>query len=232
MTNSEILWLLERVTDVIRQIDQDCQYGLVYAHWELREKVWRETSKKLSPERLIAYLMCQKLRTAGLSVDWELRYPTGSRKSCDLVFNMGNSTQLWLELKLAWKAWFDDGKPVFCNGHYLSYLRGTRDRTHSFRHDFEKLATADFHEGDNRVVCLIGFDWAMAPMDAEVTAVVERAKEDGNPWEAAKEMHLLDRTCDDFRINVWTWLLPSEGASAHSELPAEDQQWTNRIVAK
>jgi hypothetical protein len=225
MTIAEARQTLEAVSDAIAEIDQDrrtqlngIEYGLVNIKLELRERAIRETGKKLTEEQLIAWLAHQKLSSLGRQVDWELPYPGNPRRKCDLVIQVGAAGFLWLELKLAWKAWFNcQGEPTYSNNCYLPYLQG-KHHTHSFRHDFEKLERANIPDCDYRAVCLIGFDWVQSPMDAEVTAVIQAVREENGLWIAATERLWADRRCRDFRVNVGSWLLPPR--SRHDEVAA------------
>jgi hypothetical protein len=213
MHRQEVRVLLEKITDAIQEIDRECsslgedvEHGLVNVKLEFKDRAYEETGKALTEEPLIAWLISQKLRCAGHVVGWEVPYPAVERKKCDLVLGLGGSQKLWLELKLAWKAWFNCGeRPVFRNPSYLGYLWGGH-RSHSFRHDLEKLGTGDWPIRDFRAVCLIGTDSAKAPMDADVGAVVEDVRVQGITWTRATERHWLDRRCPDFRVNVWTWV--------------------------
>ena len=209
-----VIETLERVTASIAEIDEECrtilggvEHGLVNVKAEFRELASRQTGKKLTEETLIAWLVQQKLVSAGRQIDWEVPYPGHRQSACDLVIDVGARCRLWLELKLSWKAWFNcRSAPTYSNGWYQSYLWGT-NRTHSFRHDFEKLGNARIPGADHRAVCLIGFDRVQAPMDAEVMAVVHAAREEDGRWVAATERCWSDRRCRDFRINVWSWVL-------------------------
>jgi hypothetical protein len=215
MRFNEIRQALESVTDAIYQIDQQCctplndiEHGLVNVKLEFRARAMQETNKKLTEERLIAWLVWQKLASAGWRVDWEVPYPGVRKKWCDLVVHVNDASRLWLELKLASKAWFNcEGKPSYANSCYLPYLQGT-SRTHSFRHDFKKLQDAKFPDVDCRAICLIGFDCVKAPMDEEVMAVVRNVIYQGKPWNLVTERHWPDRRCADFQISVWHWQLP------------------------
>jgi hypothetical protein len=217
MSTPEISSLLEQVADTIGEIDRACntllngiEHGLVNVKREFRDRVYQETGKKLKEEQLIAWLVRKKLISAGWHVDWESPYPTNVDRECDLVVGLKGSSKLWLELKLAWKAWFNcASQPRYSNGVYHSYLQGS-NRSHSFRQDFEKLERGSWPLGDCRAICLIGTDYVKAPMGQEVAAVVESVRQHGFHWEAATERHWSDRRCSDFRINVWSWvLLPS-----------------------
>lgn len=206
---------LGTVVELIQEIDRDCrtkiggsERGLVNIKLHFIERALKATSKKLTEEQLIAWLLAKKLAARDLIVHWELPYPTGERKKCDLVIQINNSCRIWLELKLAWKAWMGwEGVPVHRNSLYLSYLQG-KNRSHSFRHDFEKIGHSDWPKGDFRAICLVGFDHRARPMDAEVVSVVNDVQGTGIPWEIGAVRHWSDRRSGDFRINVWSWLLP------------------------
>jgi len=212
MTSVEVHQTLERVADAVAEIDRECgtllneiEHGLVNVKLEFRDRAIEQTGKRLTEETLIAWLVQQKLVNNGRQVQWELRYPGNRRRKCDLVICVGAGSRLWLELKVAWKAWFGcENGPTYSNSNYLPYLQG-KNHTHSFRGDFEKLGSASIADEDYRAVCLIGFDWAQAPMDAEVAGVVEAACQANARWERATARHWPDRRCRDFRINVWSW---------------------------
>ena len=220
MANSEISRLLNIILDALCEIDNECrtlrngiEHGLVNVKLEF-------AGRRLTEEPLIACLAREKLKASGVEVHPdEVPYP-GSGKRCDVVIDLPDSSRLWLELKLASKAWFNCvGPPEYSNPAYATYLDG-RDRTHSLRHDFEKLRSANLPAGDHRAVCLIGFDCAAKPMDSDVAKIVRQARGSA-PWEAAAERHWPDRRSRDFRINVWIWLLPAsatkQSASAKPE---------------
>jgi hypothetical protein len=217
-TSTEVRTTLATVETAISEIDRECctrlvgiEHGLVNVKLEFRDQAIRDEGKKLSEERLIAWLVRKKLGGAGYQTQWEVAYPGNRRRKCDLVIAVGERARLWVELKLAWKAWFNcRGGGTYSNSCYLPYLQG-QHHTHSFRHDFEKLASANLAQDDYRAVCLIGFDRVKAPMDAEVSAVVQKARAEQGAWEAVTETHWLDRRCGDFRINVWSWVLARPG---------------------
>lgn len=201
--------VLDFVTSTIREIDLSCQSlvnqiegGLVNVRKEFRQKALDETGKKLSEETLIAWLIFRRIRDTGFRVDWERSYPGQRRKKCDLVVHLDENTLFWIEVKLAWKSWFECIRgPVLENPNYESYLFGV-SKTHSLNHDFEKLAAGRFQPWDDRVICLIGFDSFDSPMDQDVKKVASLHPD----WELHNEDHWADRRCEQFRLNVWNWL--------------------------
>ena len=216
MPRSEVSALLNSVVDAICDVDKECstlrngiEHGLVNVELEFAERC-------LTEEPLIASLVRERLNASGFHVHpGEVPYP-GNRKRCDVVINLTDTSQLWLEVKLAWKAWFNCiGPPVYSNRAYATYLDG-RGRRHSLRHDFERLQTTDLPSSHSRGVCLIGFDCANEAMDEDVAAVVRQAQVSA-PWELAVERHWPDRRHRDFRINVSIWLLSYAGEATSGD---------------
>lgn len=212
MINPAAERLLNFVADSITDIDRSCstllneiEHGLVNVKLEFREQAQQQLSKKLTEEQLIAWLIFNRATSAGATVAWEQRYPHSTRQKCDLVFALSDTEKLWLELKIAWKAWFNCvGGPVNYNGVYLSYLQGA-NRSHSFQQDFGKMNAGSWGPHDYRAICLVGFDKANNPMDSEVAAVAHPFEGAAEPWVPVAKRHWLDRRCLDFRMNVWTW---------------------------
>ncbi len=218
MTDPTFTEILNRVATGINEIDSECttrlndiEHGLVNVKREFQDRAYVETGKnkdKLTEEILIAWRLRPKLSTAA----WQARpdeepYPNDHRKHCDLVIDINGTKQLWIELKVAWKAWFNcTCEPTYSNGWYRSYLDGNA-RKYSFHHDLEKLAAADLSPHDGRAVCLVGFDYKNEPMEEDVRAVVRNFQNQGHRWEVVGERHWPDRRKSDFRINVWCWLL-------------------------
>jgi hypothetical protein len=209
--------LFGSIIGAVHEIDLDCctlrngiEHGLANVKLEFHSKLYKLTKKRLTEEPLIAWLIRKKLTASFQKVDWEVPYPGGdSDKRCDLVVHLDGISRMWIELKLAWKAWFNCiGPPTYSNRAYASYLNG-RDRTHSLKHDFQKLLTAHLAASDRRAVCLVGFDCTRSPMDKDVTAVVGQPQQRAT-WELVAERHWPDRRSPDFRVNIWIWLLRKE----------------------
>jgi hypothetical protein len=214
MARSEVNRVLECVIDSIYEIDQECdtpcngmEYGLVNVKLQFGGCARKEVGKKLTEETLIACLAGKKLAEAGWTADREFPYPEQRRKKCDLVFQLNAGGRLWLELKLAWKAWVNcSAPPTYSNRSYLPYLRGM-NHDHSFRGDFDKLSAAKLPPTDYRAVCLVGFDYVHDPMDKEVAAVVRESCGIHRRWRLGSHKSWDERRGTDFRINAWAWLL-------------------------
>jgi hypothetical protein len=207
--------ILNRVTEAVYEIDMDCkglvggvENGLVNVKAEFQDRAKEDTGKKLTEELLIAWLLRQKLAAQSWRVmPDEVPYPNDHLKRCDLVVDIAGGTQLWLELKMAWKAWFNCvGEPSYFNRPYQTYLDG-RGRSHSFRHDLEKLSVAALPSHYGRVVCLVGTDHQSKPMDDDVAKIVSDFRSQETCWQLVAEKHWPDRRNKEFRINVWCWLL-------------------------
>ena len=211
--------VLQQVTNAVREIDLECrslvngiECGLINVRKEFRALAHEQTGKKLTEETLIAWLVRQKLNRQLSNIEWEKPYPRNQRRKCDLVFPLGKSNFLWLELKLAWKAWFECIKgPIVSNPSFLSYLHGL-NKTHSFRHDFEKLSGSHIPSTDSRAICLIGFESLKSPMESDVRKIVSQHPD----WSLANETAWIDRRCNAFQIHVWNWLMRQESAAVSS----------------
>jgi len=224
MPVAEVETVLNEVINCVQEIDRECatvlndvEHGLINVESEFQERALVETGKFLTGEPLIAWLTWKKLRERGWRAEWEVRYPRSNRKKCDIVVGLDPKEQLWLELKLASKAWFNcEGGPAYNDSLFRSYLRGTH-RSHSFRQDFEKLTDNPeyWSAEDYRSVCLIGFDSVARPMDAEVTEMVREVQQAGSLWRLVSEGHWHDRRCSDFRISAWCWLLEGQIEAAN-----------------
>lgn len=222
MTLTE-LWPL--VTEAICEADRQCQTlvngiecGLLNVKKQFAAVALEATGKKLTEEALLAWLIRNRLTERGLTVQWEKHYPGTKQRRCDLVVELDDTT-LWLEIKLAWKAWHECIKgPVYHNSSFEPYLYGW-NKSHSFRNDFEKLERSRICANHDRAICLIGFDTFQKTMDSAVHDVA--ASFPG--WQLASSSHWADRRNEKFRIAVWHWRLP--GSSQHRErLVAERQE--------
>src|SRR5687768_2333837 len=126
--------LLADVVSCIREIDLACdapmkgiECGLSNVRFQFRAAALKKTGKKLTEETLIAWLIVEKLwEKHSLRVLREEPFGVGlPGKKCDLVIPTGQDTKLWLEIKLAWKAWFNCSmRPTWSNSSFGSYLTG------------------------------------------------------------------------------------------------------------
>lgn len=206
--------VLSVVAAQVEEIDRQCktrlngiEHGLVNVKREFRERAFEQTGYKLTEEKLIHWLLRQNLLAMGIDATAEVRYPNDSTKSCDLVVGINEAERLWLEVKLAWKAWFNcSGEASYTNGWYRSYMDGT-NRSHSFRQDLEKMSRGRWYLNDYRAVCLIGADWREKPMEPDVSAIVTAFRKKGHCWKMIANRHWRDRRCSDFGLHVWCWLL-------------------------
>lgn len=152
----------------------------------------------LTEETLLAWLIRDRLLLEGVPVQSENSYPETKRRRCDLVMEL-DDTMLWLEIKLAWKAWHECFKgPILRNRSFESYLYGW-NKSHSFRHDFEKLEQSRIPAEHDRAICLVGFDTFQKTMDDAVHKVAATFP----AWQLAGSDHWPDRRNNDFRIVVW-----------------------------
>jgi hypothetical protein len=156
--------------------------------------------KRVKEEDAISWMLAKRT----VAKCWG-RYP-GSRKTCDLVIQ-DPEPSLWVEVKLAWKRWFNCDGTFGSSSAYLPYLYGSKHKTHSFGDDFDKvltLAPPSAHVG----VLLVGFDGIDAPMTVELGDFMKPTCESG--W-IVSHMMWPDRRSAWCRINCWFFQhLPAE----------------------
>lgn len=205
--------LFDELLQSVVLIDQSCssllnglEQGLVHVKNEYYDQALEVHGKKMTEETIIAWKMSEHMKNKGYNTFSERRYPNAiKRMNCDLIIDLGERQEIWVEVKLAWKAWFNCvSGPVYTNSCYKPYLHGT-GKTHSFKHDLEKLGTAKLTDTTARLVCLIGFDHNANPIISEVKSVVDEQSRIGNVWKLVGDLHWADKRCPDFSFHCWCW---------------------------
>lgn len=206
---TELGWML---MNFVREIDQACtrpikgvESGLCNVKSQFAADV--EEGKRKAPPRsvkeedAITWMMGEFLNRDGKrrAAPWVV-YPT-TRKTCDLVVDLQSGGRLWLEVKLAWKAWFNCSGTIGRSSSYIPYLLGSKHKTHSTADDFGKLQKLGPPE-DHLAMLLIGFDTVDGPMDSEVGQFHKTGAADG--W-VCDRTTWHDRRCPACRINCWFW---------------------------
>ena len=148
----------------------------------------------------------------GWTAETEVRYP-GRRKKCDIVVSVPSTGKLWLEIKLAWKAWFSAAKrKIEYNSEsiYRSYLLGPLygglEKSHSALQDIEKLGSLGHPEADYVTGLLVGFDSTDSPMVQDVEDLVDKSGLLEKEWSVFGPEIWHDRNCDKCRFCCWCWI--------------------------
>ena len=225
--NTAIVAIGERIFSLLRQIDEEAdtidgkvRSGIVNYACHYRANFGPLPSRKY--ERPISERLAMLLREAGQNARTECLYP-GSRNKCDVVASFGPARALWLEDKMAWKAWFADQKypPAKCeyvveetemgrvkataDTTYRGYLSG-EGKTHSAAQDIDKLDDLSSRDTDYVAGLLIGFDHVDLPMQEDVeTEVIGRKHLLSNGWTVLGPYVWCDPAYDRCRICCWLW---------------------------
>lgn len=212
---SGLIW---RLMQGVREIDHACvrklhdvEAGLCNVkrqfQADLDEGLGSPPGRKVKEEDAITWLLDLQLRRMGLTTKpW--RYYPSSRKTCDLVVHVADH-EFWLEVKLAWRKWYNCTGTYGTSPAYLPYLLGSKHKTHSVADDFiklERLAPAAATKG----LLLIGFDAVDAAMDTDVHAISEAVSTGG--W-VNDHMMWHDRRNPRCRIHTWLWHLPAQAVN-------------------
>lgn len=145
-----------------------------------------------------------RLTAAGWPSLCEQKYPERRRQRCDVVTTLPCGTQLWLELKGAWKEWWRQRGQERV---YSSYLLGDRNlpRSHTAVKDLDKLDALP--PGRWIGFLLIGFDSAEHPMDQDVKHLVAMTRLAASPWRHWQR-DWRDRQEPTERVRLWLWIRP------------------------
>ncbi len=190
--------------DGVRQLDAEaCQLingypcGLVGTAVKRYEDKW---SSKLA----------ERLARHGYETQIQVPYPAQTGKRCDVVAQLADRSRVWIEVKTAWKSWFNstEVRLIEHNPFYRKYLFGPDDggldTSHSLAQDFAKLDELA-PSPDYKAILLIGFDAAASPMAPDVVELCQRLKLDESGWSQLGPECWPDRACESCRIACWFW---------------------------
>ncbi|MFH1999833.1 MAG: hypothetical protein ABIK28_09140 [Planctomycetota bacterium] len=123
--------------------------------------------------------------TKALAENWRVEqsehdYPEGDGK-CDRVLELSDGSRLWLEIKLAWRAWFYEVVKYNDTRAYNGYLGGAY-HSHSVAGDFTKLERIGRDHARYVALLVIGFDAADGKMSADMAALAQRENLSQRRW--------------------------------------------------
>jgi hypothetical protein len=198
--------------DGVHQIDLSCsstlhgiERGICNVKGHYSAEALEATGAKLTEETITSWLLSRRLASAGLPSDLERRYP-GARKRCDLVVTLPGAESGWIEVKYAWKTWFNcDGSSVR-NKVYGPYLYGDKYHPHCALNDFRKLEGLSPSDAKWAGFLLIGTDSTRHPMAADIERLESLVDLDRAGWKRVAQRYWQDRRCTGFGIGCWFWL--------------------------
>jgi hypothetical protein len=193
----------------IKTIDRECstlingvEAGLCNVKRQFADAARDGTKKKLREENLISWRLKTLMDKVGIQVATEKKYP-GCNKKCDLVI-LADEGRIWIEVKLAWKNWFNCKGTEGTSSNYKGYLFG--DLSHpGTSHDFHKLERLTSDNARRLGLLLIGFDSLRKSMQHDIDDLAEQEKLADRGWAIGHHDAWLDRRNEQFRINCWFW---------------------------
>lgn len=216
-TTTQAATLATTLFELLRQMDQEAttvcnghptglqDYGR-HARPELRrpqnEPEWSKRLARLLTER-------------GLPSAAEVKYPADPRKKCDVVVTLGPQQRLWIELKGAWRDYWQRQGSLYLYRSYLLHplVEGLNDKSHTVPRDLEKLTRLSAPEAQQVAMLLIGFERPDDTMDGDVGDLVRLARERGltdleTGWQAFTDRwdsaHVPSQT-----VRCWYWTRPT-----------------------
>lgn len=200
-------WLIDEVERTDRRcstLQEGIEHGLCNVKLQFADEALAKTGCKLTEELLISWLLATRLEASGCSVIREHQYP-GTREECDLVITLSTDTRVWVEVKHAWKSWFNCDCTTGASSAYKGYLFG--DASHKgAAHDFDKLETVASPHAQWIGVLLIGWDSNSRPMYGDVQELVRQKELVKRGWSLAASRRWADRRNPAFGIATWFWM--------------------------
>lgn len=180
------------------------------------------TKKRPRTEPCWSQRLAELLSQNGFPTRAEVPYPRSPRTRCDCVVTLRSGSKLWLEIKGAWKHYWDSRGGAWIYRSYLLHplVAGLdKRRTHTAPLDLRKLAALSPSDGSHAGLLLVGFEKSDAPMDAEISQLVQLAGLDRSPWAMTQ-----DSWADPYRpsLNERCWLL-HRPVSVASDQPDESE---------
>lgn len=158
------------------------------------------------------------LRGQGYCVQTEVPYPKDPRKKCDLVVSCGELRRLWLEIKIAWKAWFStplgkvEDKTPFFRSYLLGPAEGALSRSHSLVQDFQKLDRLAPCDPDSLGLLLLGFAKVADPIGPDIQRLSTTLRLPETGWRCVIPVPWADPNCSATQREVWFWWRRASGA--------------------
>lgn len=168
-------------------------YSIHYKKYKINERCWNDRLANL-------------LTSKGFSALTEVKYPDSNSDKCDIVIQ-GNNVKIWLEVKSAWKRWFDSETGNLSekrrSASYKGYLLGDVHRNHSSAQDIEKLNRLSNKDADYIGLLIIGFDTVDKPMEPDVEKLIVMTELQKQGWQIYGPEIWPDRNYPDCRYNCW-----------------------------
>ncbi len=152
--------------------------------------------------------LARLLTEGGYPAQYEVPYPNLTRCRCDLVVNLGASVRFWIEVKGAWKHYWN--AQIGSEFLYRSYLYHPllpgldQTKTHTAALDLEKLRSLSSVDARYVGLLLIGFDSSLHDMANDINAFKKLATLHKKPW-CEDYRHWPDARRPKERVRCWFW---------------------------
>ena len=164
--NQEIERVAATAFQALRAMDAQCPTGL-----SNYVSISPYAGKKRKDEPAMTWGVTKALAERWRTNQREHGYPRGGGK-CDRVLEFSDGSRLWLEIKLAWRAWFYEVVKWNDMRAYCGYLGGAH-HSHSVAGDFTKLERIGRDHARYVALLVIGFDAADGKMSADMATLAE-----------------------------------------------------------
>lgn len=179
------------LSDLLRGMDREAgrRWGLEDFGWYVRP----DLRKPMTEWEWIRELE-RLLPACGIGVERRRRYPAPGAGKCDLVLTSADGTRTWIEVRGAWRAWWEE------QGNLPKF----RFELDAGRGDIAALTCLRGADAEQAGMLLLGFGVEGDPIEAEVGAWASAALADWTctheRWPAANDPRRV--------VHVWLWTRP------------------------
>jgi len=154
--------------------------------------------------------LAQLLPKMGISCRAEVNYPglpKGRKNRCDLVISLDGENELWLEIKGAWKSYWEKegGLRIYRSYLFHPLLPGLVEKSHTAANDLRKLEQLKAQDAQSLGLLLVGFAAQDSLMDVDVEEFIQLAELLPPKWyqwqDSWDDVHRIGE-----RVQCWLWV--------------------------
>lgn len=182
----------------LREMDAECSTGLCNF-----VSVSPHAGKRGKDESALTWGVTKALAKKWPVEQREHNYPHGGGK-CDRVVELSDGSRVWLEIKLAWRAWFYEIVKWNDTRAYSGYLGGAH-HSHSVAGDFTKLERIGRDHARYAALLVIGFDAADGKISEDMAALAERENLQQRGWHLLSDAWVTPQSAECWNRCWFGW---------------------------
>jgi len=188
----------------LREMDRECPTGLCdYVSCS------PYAGKKGKDEAAITWGVTRHLQES-FSIEQAEHGYTRTKRRCDRVVELSDSSKVWLEFKNAWRRWFygqvNNNNPFFYESYFLGPEHGPdKGRTHSVAQDLVKLEAVPATDASYVGLLIVGFDGKDAQMVADMDRLAQLERLASRGWQVEAAEPWTAKQSTECWHRCWFW---------------------------